>query len=111
MFAPTGEAFAAVEGLDVIIKDTNALRTLLLNHVVDGNVLSTNLSNGLSVEPLGGESLNVKISADGSIILNNAKVVISELKHPTVSLTLFAQCCLVKLTIPSLILIKQTAHS
>ena len=71
MFAPTDEAFAAVEGLDAIIKDTDALKTLLLNHVVDGNVLSTNLSNGLSVEALGGESLNVKKLEDASIMINN----------------------------------------
>jgi len=47
---------------------------------VDGNVLSTNLSNGLSVEALGGESLNVKISEDGSIMINNAKVVIADIE-------------------------------
>ena len=66
--------------MDAIIKDTDVLKTLFLNHVVDGNLLSTNLSNGLSVEALGGESLNVKISEDGSIMINNAKVVIADIE-------------------------------
>merc|ERR1711892_958285 len=72
--------FAKIDNIDEILADTNDfLKTLLLNHVVDGRVLSGDLKDGQVVEALGGANrgggnLNVKID-DKGVKINNAKVI------------------------------------
>jgi len=78
VFAPTDEAF---EGVDVaaLLKDTGALKAILLNHVLGSVVMSTDLSDDQEVTMLGGGKLTVKI-ADGTVMVNNAKVTGADVK-------------------------------
>jgi len=80
VFAPTDAAFDAVEDLDSILQDTEALKTLLLNHVVPGKVMSTDLMDGMVVEVLGGDKLNVKIDDNGGVMINNAIVTAVDIR-------------------------------
>lgn len=81
VFAPTDEAFAklpkgTVEGL---LKDKEALKKVLLYHVVSGNVMSTDvvkLSEATTVE---GSKVKIKV-VDGNVMLNNAKVTTTDVK-------------------------------
>jgi len=78
VFAPTDEAFKEVD-VAALLLDTDALKTILLNHVFGSVVMSSDLSNGQEVDMLGGGKLTVKI-ADGTVMVNNAKVVIPDVK-------------------------------
>lgn len=81
VFAPTDEAFAklpkgTVEGL---LKDKEALKKVLLYHVVSGNVMSTDvvkLSEATTVE---GSKVKIKV-VDGNVMLNDAKVTTADVK-------------------------------
>jgi uncharacterized surface protein with fasciclin (FAS1) repeats len=81
VFAPTDDAFAklpkgTVEGL---LKDKEALKKILLYHVVSGNVMSNDvvkLSEATTVE-----GSKVKISVkDGNVMINDAKVTTADVK-------------------------------
>jgi len=78
VFAPTDEAFAALpEGtLENLLKPENKqqLVDILTYHVVSGNVMSTDLSDGMMPETV--EGSQVEISIDGeSVMVNGATVV------------------------------------
>ena len=81
VFAPTDDAFAklpkgTVEGL---LKDKEALKKVLLYHVVSGNVMSTDvvkLSEATTVE---GSKVNIKVK-DGNVMINDAKVTTADVK-------------------------------
>lgn len=75
VFAPTDEAFAAVpqETLDALLADTDLLTSVLLYHVVPGNVLSTDLSDGATAATLEGSEVAVTIDGDG-VFINDALV-------------------------------------
>jgi transforming growth factor-beta-induced protein len=76
VFAPTDAAFAAlpagtVEGL---LKDPEALKAILLYHVVDGKVLAADAAKLTEAKTLNGAS--IKISAvDGKVMINDAEVI------------------------------------
>jgi len=89
VFAPTDDAFDAVDQ-DLLDKFLTPpwlphLRTLLLNHLVEGTVLSTALSDGLEVEPLLAElvvssPLTFSLPASGGVfvsgpVFNNSEVI------------------------------------
>ena len=75
VFAPTNDAFARA-GVDP--SDTDALRNVLLYHVVEGNVMAGDLSDGMIVETLSGEQASV--SLDGtSVNIDDADVVYADL--------------------------------
>ena len=57
VFAPTNEAFTAA-GIDVDETESELLRPVLLYHVLNGRLLSSDLPNG-EVETVSGESINV----------------------------------------------------
>ena len=80
--APTNDAFA--EYSDVLVKYSDEqyiahLQNLLLMHVVEGEVLSTDLRDGQRVTAVNGEDIRVTIT-DGTVTLstadNNANVVV-----------------------------------
>ena len=81
VFAPTDDAFAklpkgTVEGL---LKDKEALKKVLLYHVVSGNVMSTDvvkLSEATTVE---GSKVNIKVK-DGNVMINDARVTTADVK-------------------------------
>ena len=76
VFAPTDAAFALLpEGLiaQLLEDPTGDLTTILTHHVHSGNVLSTDLSNGMMVPTLAGTNLTVSIT-DGMVQIDNANV-------------------------------------
>ena len=68
VFAPTDEAFNSVptETLNALLADNNALTVVLLHHVHSGNVMSTDLSDGMEVPTL--NETNLTVSIDGMTI-------------------------------------------
>ncbi|MBT4392382.1 MAG: fasciclin domain-containing protein, partial [Euryarchaeota archaeon] len=67
VFAPTDEAFAAA-GIDLSTFDTDAKNATLVDiltyHVVAGQVLSTDLTDGMTATALNGDTLDFTVSAD-----------------------------------------------
>ena len=82
VFAPTNAAFAAlpagtVEGL--LKPEAKAdLTAILTYHVVAGNVLASDLSDGQMVTTLNGAQLKVTIK-DGTVMIGDATVVAADL--------------------------------
>ncbi len=80
VFAPTDDAFAALpEGLvDCLLLEENvdALSAILTYHVVDGQVMSTDLADG-EVTTLQGEDVTVAVT-DGVLLNDSASVVIAD---------------------------------
>ena len=78
VFAPTDEAFSKLPAgtLDSLLKPENKakLRSILLYHVVSGNVMSTQVVKMTSATTVNGQ--DVKISTQGgTVMVNDAKVV------------------------------------
>jgi uncharacterized surface protein with fasciclin (FAS1) repeats len=69
VFAPTNEAFAALPDGTLeeltLPENQDALTTILTYHVVAGEVMSTDLTDGQEVETVQGETLTVGVSDDG----------------------------------------------
>ena len=77
VFAPTDEAFAAaLEDLgltaDELLADKATLTSILTYHVVDGEVLSTDLTDGMKAPTVNGAELTIDLS-DG-VKVNDATV-------------------------------------
>jgi transforming growth factor-beta-induced protein len=80
VFAPTDAAFAALpEGTvaDLLADPSGALTDILLYHVVSGQVLSTDLSDGMTATTLGGAELTFSVSAAG-VQVSGANVVAAD---------------------------------
>jgi uncharacterized surface protein with fasciclin (FAS1) repeats len=75
VFAPTDEAFSKLpEGtIESLLKDKEALKKILLYHVVSGNVTSSEVVKLKKAETLEGQDVNIQIN-DGSVMINNSKV-------------------------------------
>jgi transforming growth factor-beta-induced protein len=76
VFAPSEDAFAALPSgaLQYLLRSPDKLRAVLLDHVVDGDVLSSALNDGQVLVTLADASLFVSI--DGSeVMINDATVV------------------------------------
>lgn len=82
IFAPTNAAFAALPAgtVEDLLKPENKekLTSILTYHVVSGNVMSAQLSDGQKVATLNGQELTVAIK-DGVVTINGAKVVAADL--------------------------------
>jgi uncharacterized surface protein with fasciclin (FAS1) repeats len=81
VFAPTDAAFAALPMgvIEALLADpTGALADVLLYHVVAGQTLSTDLSNGQAIETLFGEDVVITINGDG-VFVNDAQVFFADL--------------------------------
>ena len=81
VFAPTDAAFALLpEGLiaQLLEDPTGDLTTILTHHVHSGNVLSTELSNGMMVPTIAGTELTVSIM-DGMVQIDNANVTVADI--------------------------------
>lgn len=83
VFAPTNAAFEALpEGtVEDLLKPENKdqLSSILTYHVVSGNILSSNLSDGQVVTTLNGKELTVSV-ADGKVSIGGATVVTADLE-------------------------------
>jgi len=82
IFAPTNAAFAAlpagtVEGL-LKPESKDKLTSILTYHVVAGNVLSSQLTDGQKVKTLNGQELTVAIKS-GVVTINGIKVIAADL--------------------------------
>jgi len=81
VFAPTDNAFAALPAgtIETLLSDpTGDLTQILLYHVVGAQALSTDLTNGQTVETLQGQSVTVTINAEG-VFINNAQVTVADI--------------------------------
>lgn len=85
VFAPTDEAFAAVEGLEDIIADTALLTAVLQYHVYPGAVYSFQLGDMLDDEGMAGVAMAngseamISISDMGAMI-DSANIVITDIE-------------------------------
>lgn len=79
VFAPTNEAFDALpEGtLESLLQPENKeqLTSILTYHVVQGEVKSTDLSDGMNAATVNGAQITVSIAGDGTVMINDATVV------------------------------------
>jgi uncharacterized surface protein with fasciclin (FAS1) repeats len=82
VFAPTNAAFEKLlAALNISASDLMNqpdLAKVLLYHVVSGNVMSTDLSDGLMAPTLNGES--VKFDLSSGVIVNQSNVVSADIK-------------------------------
>lgn len=81
VFAPTDKAFSKLPKslVDRLMKDKKLLTQVLTYHVVAGQVLSTDLSNGLKAKTVQGESINVRIKGK-SVRFNSSNLVAADVK-------------------------------
>ena len=81
VFAPTDDAFAAVDAatLEALLADPDALANVLLYHLYQGQVDSeTAISlDGSDVEMLNGDAVSISV-VDGELFINDAKVIIAD---------------------------------
>jgi uncharacterized surface protein with fasciclin (FAS1) repeats len=80
VFAPTDDAFAALPAGTVasLLANPTLLTSILLYHVASGNVLSSDLSDGQSIETLQGQSVDISIA--GALVgVNDATVIVADL--------------------------------
>lgn len=82
IFAPTNAAFAALPAgtVEDLLKPENKekLTSILTYHVVAGNVMAAQLSDGQKVVTLNGQELTVAIK-EGVVTINGATVVAADL--------------------------------
>lgn len=83
VFAPTNEAFAALpEGtVESLLEPENRdmLVKILTYHVVAGEVMSTDLSDGMMAETVEGSQITISIN-DGGVSINDANVVAADVE-------------------------------
>ena len=82
VFAPSDAAFAALpEGtVATLLEDPNgALSEILLYHVVSAKALSTDLSNGQTIETLNGDMITVKFK-NGKVYIDGAMVTVADIE-------------------------------
>jgi uncharacterized surface protein with fasciclin (FAS1) repeats len=81
LFAPTDAAFAELptETLNALLSEPEGqLTDILLYHVLDSEVLSTDLSDGLTATTLNGTDITVTID-DDNVFINNAQVIAADI--------------------------------
>jgi len=81
LFAPTDDAFAALPAgtVESLLQDpSGALTDILLYHVASGTALSTDLSDGMMVPTLNGNSVTVTIN-DNGVFINDAQVTVADI--------------------------------
>ena len=76
VFAPTDDAFAKVPKavLDALMANKTLLTAVLTYHVVPGEVMASDLKNGMSVKTAEGTDVKITIDPAG-VMVNNAKVI------------------------------------
>ena len=81
VFAPTDEAFAKLPGgtIESLLNDKETLKSILLYHVVSGNITSEQVVKLDKAETLSGKTLKIKVS-DGKVMINNATVTTADVK-------------------------------
>ncbi len=84
VFAPVNEAFAALPAgtVDTLLLPENIadLQGILTYHVVPGKVMSSDLTDGMVVRTVNGESITINVGAAGVSINGGANVVIANIE-------------------------------
>jgi uncharacterized surface protein with fasciclin (FAS1) repeats len=79
VFAPTNEAFAKLPPgtVDDLLKPENKdkLRSILLYHVHAGDAIMAKDVKTMNLSTMNGKALTVMVDPDGTVMINNAKVV------------------------------------
>lgn len=81
VFAPTDEAFAKLPKaqVDALLKDKEALRRVLLYHVVSGKVMSKDVVKLRSAKTLQGQTITIRVQGK-TVRINDAKVVKADIE-------------------------------
>jgi uncharacterized surface protein with fasciclin (FAS1) repeats len=76
VFAPTDEAFAKLPPgtVEALLKDIPKLKSILLYHVVSGDVRAADVANLSSAQTVGGQRVAVEVGSNG-IKINDSMVV------------------------------------
>jgi uncharacterized surface protein with fasciclin (FAS1) repeats len=78
VLAPTDEAFAALPAgtLDGLLKDPEALKQILLYHVIAGTVTSDQIVKLTSADSVAGPAIKIAVK-DGKVVLNDSATVVT----------------------------------
>jgi uncharacterized surface protein with fasciclin (FAS1) repeats len=78
VFAPTDEAFAALPAgtLEGLLKDPEALKQILLYHVVSGKVTADQVVGLTSADSVAGPAIKIAVK-DGKVMLNDSATVVT----------------------------------
>lgn len=81
VFAPTDEAFAKIseDQLESLLANKTQLTAVLTYHVAAGNVMSTDLTDGMAVATVQGKNVTITLD-NSSVMVNDAKVVQADIK-------------------------------
>jgi len=82
VFAPTDAAFAALDQEylnNLVNNDTATLTNILTYHVVSGNVMSTDLSDGMRAETVNGKYITISIDG-GNVMIDDAMVTTADIE-------------------------------
>jgi transforming growth factor-beta-induced protein len=81
VFAPTDDAFAKLPAgtVEALLNDLPTLSSILLYHVVPGNMLATDVTAMDYLSTAQGESVRIKVE-DGKAYINGAQIVITDIK-------------------------------
>jgi len=85
VFAPTDEAFVALPPALMpcllLPENKEVFQSILNYHIANGNVASSDLTNGQVIPTLlDGQDVTVKIMGDGTVMINDAHVVIPDVE-------------------------------
>ena len=85
VFAPTDEAFVALPPALIpclmLPENNEVLQSVLNYHIANGNVASSDLTDGQVIPTLlDGQDVTVKIMDDGTVMINDAHVVIPDVE-------------------------------
>ncbi|HLA80178.1 MAG TPA: fasciclin domain-containing protein [Thermoleophilia bacterium] len=80
VFAPTDDAFAALPDgtLDDLLADPDALRSILLYHVVAGKVTADMVAGLESADSVEGSAIGIRVDG-GKVFVNDAQVTITDI--------------------------------
>ncbi len=79
VFAPKDEAFAALPNgtIEALLNDTEALKRILLYHVVSGKLMSEDVVNVTNITTLQGKRLNITLRGDRAF-LGDSEIILQD---------------------------------
>jgi len=82
VFAPTDDAFAALPDgtVEALLADPETLASILAYHVVDGSVSAAQVVTFESVLTLNGQSATITVDNDGSVMIDNANIIVTDIE-------------------------------
>jgi transforming growth factor-beta-induced protein len=82
VFAPTDDAFAKLPDgtVEALLENVPVLTDILLYHVAAGKLMAEDVAAHSSIDTLLGLPVDVKLEDDGSVYLNDAQVLITDIE-------------------------------